>query len=62
MIKEFDVVKTRLALPAGGIAAGAQGVVLHVFHNPSTAYLVEFLDQDGEPKHEQTLTADEVEP
>ncbi len=58
--KELDTVKTLVALPEEGIAAGSVGVVLEVFTFPSQAYLVEFANSDGETVAMPTLTADQI--
>jgi len=44
---ELDCVELTVDLPDEGLRAGAEGTIVHVFTDPDTAYLVEFLDEDG---------------
>jgi hypothetical protein len=59
-INELDVVTLATDLPEKGLAAGAIGTVVHIFHKPSTAYEVEFVDTDGRTVAMATLTADQL--
>ncbi|HYE71579.1 MAG TPA: DUF4926 domain-containing protein [Aquabacterium sp.] len=52
-----DVVKTRNAIPAEGIPAGARGTIVVVASQPREAYIVEFCDEQG-----QTLAMTVMEP
>lgn len=48
MLKEFEIVKTVVAIPKAGIAAGTVGTIIEVVTKPSLAYLVEFANDKGE--------------
>lgn len=54
--EELDVVRLTTDLPEDGLAAGAVGTVVHIFRTPSTAYEVEFVDDDGVTLAMTTLT------
>jgi hypothetical protein len=60
--KELDVVRLATDLPDEGLAAGAVGTVVHIFRTPSTAYEVEFVDEEGETLAMATLAEDALEP
>jgi hypothetical protein len=60
--QELDVVRLITDRPKDGLAAGAIGTVVHIFRTPSTAYEVEFVDDEGETLAMTTLTADVLEP
>jgi hypothetical protein len=59
-LEELDVVTLLADLPAEGLKAGAVGAVVHVFHKPTPAYEVEFVDPDGATTAMVTLTGDQV--
>ena len=58
-IRELDVVTLTRDLPEQGLAAGATGTVVHVFHAPRVAYEVEFIDENGSTQAMVTLTQDQ---
>jgi hypothetical protein len=45
---DLEVVVARVGFPEDGIRAGQVGTVVHVFTEPSEAYLVEFANEKGE--------------
>ncbi len=45
---DLEVVFARVGFPEDGIRAGQAGTVVHVFTEPSEAYLVEFANENGE--------------
>jgi hypothetical protein len=45
---ELDIVELTEDLPEYGLLRGAQGTVLLVFDKPEEAYMVEFLEDEGE--------------
>ena len=45
---DLEVVVARFGLPDEGIQAGQVGTVVHVFREPTYAYLVEFANMNGE--------------
>ena len=61
MLEELDVVRVTRALPSAGIAAGAEGTIVHAFPHPETEFLVEFADQEGRTLTTEVLCADELE-
>ncbi|HYN94884.1 MAG TPA: DUF4926 domain-containing protein [Pilimelia sp.] len=61
-MKLLDVVVLSAALPEDGLAAGATGTIVHVFHSPRLAYEVEFVNSDGETAALVTLRPDQVHP
>jgi hypothetical protein len=61
-LEELDVVALTSDLPQEGLGAGAIGTVVHVFHQPNTAYEVEFVDDDGKTIAMATLTPDQIRP
>jgi hypothetical protein len=58
-VNELDVVVLTTPLPEDGLAVGAIGTVVHVFHAPRTAYEVEFVDDEGTTTAMATLTRDQ---
>ncbi len=45
---ELDVVELTEDLPEYGLPRGARGTVLLVFSRPEEAYMIEFLEDEGE--------------
>ena len=45
---DLDVVTAKAAFPLDGVRAGQIGTIVHVFNEPSEAYLVEFANDNGE--------------
>jgi len=61
-VYELDVVTLTQDFPVDGVKAGAIGTVVHVFHKPSTAYEVEFVNDDGSTIAMITVTANQLRP
>jgi hypothetical protein len=59
-LKDLDVVTLVTDLPQEGLRAGAVGTVVHVFHQPNTAYEVEFVGDDGTTIALATLSPDQI--
>jgi hypothetical protein len=59
-LEDLDVVALTTDLPQEGLEAGAIGTVVHVFHEPNTAYEVEFADDAGETIAMATLSPDQI--
>jgi hypothetical protein len=60
--QELDVVTLAVDLPDEGLRAGDTGTVVYLFHTPTTAFEVEFVDEDGSTRAMVTLTADQLRP
>ena len=45
---ELDVVELTEDLPEYGLRSGARGTVVEVFDKPEEAYMIEFLERNGE--------------
>jgi hypothetical protein len=58
--KLFDVVRLETDLPEYGLSRGAEGVVVELYDNPTTAYEVEFTDSDGRTQATIALLPDQV--
>ena len=56
----LQVVYVRRARPALGLAKGECGTIVETFERPETAYLVEFINQDGSTKVEAAFTPDQL--
>ncbi|MET7471642.1 DUF4926 domain-containing protein [Micromonospora sp. NPDC005686] len=56
----YELVALRDAVPEEGLAAGAVGTIVHVFHRPDLAYEVEFADQDGRTLGAVVLTPNKL--
>jgi hypothetical protein len=48
MFQEYDVIRLKAVAPTIPLPPGTEGTVLIVFQSDPTAYLVEFVDLDGE--------------
>ena len=61
MVKEHDCFVLTVELPAGGLAAGDIGTVVHI-HRGGEGYEVEFVTLDGQTVAVSTLLAHQVRP
>lgn len=58
---ELDVVQLLVHLPKYGLHIGEEGTIVHIFHEPTLAYLVEFVDELGRERAECTLLPEQIE-
>jgi hypothetical protein len=56
----LQVVYVRDAHPGLGVAKGECGTIVEMFETPDTAYLVEFIDDDGATKAEAAFAPDQL--
>lgn len=64
--KELDVVTALVALPAQGedeaVRVGDVGTIVHVAERPHLAYMVEFINGDGETLAMPFMTPEQIAP
>lgn len=60
-MKLFDVVRLVVDLPDENLFAGMIGTVIHIFTQPTTAYEIEFCDEDGVTVAQIALTPEQFE-
>jgi hypothetical protein len=56
----LQVVYVRDAHPGLGVVKGECGTIVETFDTPDTAYLVEFIDDDGSTKAEAAFAPDQL--
>jgi Domain of unknown function (DUF4926) len=56
----LQVVYVRDAHPGLGLVKGECGTIVEILDKPHTAYLVEFIDNDGSTKVEAAFTAEQL--
>lgn len=61
MLKEYESVYLRGALPEGEVPVGSRGVVLMVYLEPTLGYEVEFFDENGKSLGNFTTDEDHIE-
>ncbi|GKW26029.1 hypothetical protein PEC311524_36230 [Pectobacterium carotovorum subsp. carotovorum] len=54
----FDVVSLKNDLPEEGLKKGMLGAIVHIYNEPSSAYEIEFCDDNGETLAWITLKSD----
>lgn len=57
-----DIIGLQVDLPEHGLVKGQKSVVLMTFSEPSTAYEVEFVADDGSTITEMAFRPDQIEP
>lgn len=64
--KDHDVVTALVALPAQGedeaVRVGQVGTIVHIATGPSLAYLVEFINDEGETLAMPFMTPEQIAP
>lgn len=48
MFEMFQVIKTKVPVPAFGLGVGAKGVIVDEYQKPYHAYEIEFVDAAGD--------------
>jgi hypothetical protein len=56
----LQVIYVRRAHPALGLAKGECGTIVEIFERPDTAYLVEFINEDGSTRIEAAFNPDQL--
>lgn len=59
-VKLHDTIELAVDLPEEGLTAGSVGAIVHIFHEPTVAYEVEFTDDAGRTIAMTTLTPDQL--
>ena len=57
---ELDVVELTEDLPEYGISCGERGAVVEAFDNPSEAYDLEFVDEDGQSRFAYSVKPNQI--
>lgn len=58
----LQVVYVRDAHPGLGLVKGESGTIVETFDKPDTAYLVEFINDDGSTKAEAAFAPEQLSP